>query len=100
MPERDPVERLNDALERFETQDHPAPERDIRGLLSIARRLRGMPREAFRIRLRTQLEERAMTASTATSNVSLREGVHSLTLSIFLKDSARFIEFVKKAFGA
>jgi uncharacterized glyoxalase superfamily protein PhnB len=99
MPERDPIERLNKALEGLSTGDQSAPDLEIRELLAIARRLRGMPRETFRARLRVQLEERAMTVDTAT-RLQLREGFHSVTPYIIVRGAAQFIEFVRKVFGA
>jgi PhnB protein len=97
MPERDSIERLNEALEGISTQDQAAPDREIRELLAVARRLRGtlrgMPRETFRAKLRAQLEEKAMT-------LALREGFHSLTPYIIVRGAGQFIEFAKEVFGA
>ena len=58
MAERDPIERLNEALERGALDDRVALATDIRELLTVARRLRGMPREEFWQQLRLQLEEK------------------------------------------
>jgi uncharacterized glyoxalase superfamily protein PhnB len=99
MAERDPIEQLNDALERRAPESRPAPDRKIRELVYLARRLHGMPREVFRAALRDQLKEQAM-ASTATAAIQLREGFHSLTPYIIVPGAAQFIEFVKQAFGA
>jgi len=99
MPERDLIERLNEALEGLSIADQQAPDREIRELVAIARRLRGMPRETFRAKLRAQLEEKAMTVRTATT-VPLREGFHSLTPYIIVRGAAQFIEFMKEVFGA
>ncbi len=99
MPEQDPIERLNTALEGLSIQDPAAPDRGIRELLALARRLRVMPRETFRTKLRVQLEERAMTLETATT-LPLREGFHSLTPYIIMRGAAEFIEFAKEVFGA
>jgi len=100
MAERDPIERLNDALERGEPGAPGAPDERIRALVALAGRLRFMPREEFRTQLRGQLEEKAMAATTATATLPLREGFHSLTPYIIVPGAARFIEFVKQAFGA
>ncbi len=99
MPEQDPIERLNTALEGLSIQDQAAPDREIRELLALARRLRVIPRETFRAKLRVQLEERAMTLDTATT-LPLREGFHSLTPYIIMRGAAEFIEFAKEVFGA
>ena len=98
MPERDPIERLNEALEGLAIQGEP--DREIRGLIAIARRLQAMPRETFRRKLRDQLEEKAMTASTGTTPMPAREGFHSLTPYIIVRGAAQFIEFAKDVFGA
>jgi uncharacterized glyoxalase superfamily protein PhnB len=100
MPERDPIERLNEALEGLPTWDKAEPEREIRELLAIAHRLRGMPRETFRAQLRAQLEEKAMMFSTPAKTVQLREGFHSLTPYLIVRGAAHFIDFVKEVFGA
>jgi len=100
MPKRDPIERLNEALEELSTRDQAAPEREIRELLAIARWLHGMPRDTFRAKLRAQLEEKVMTFSTAAESVQLREGFHSLTPYLIVRGAAHFIDFVKEVFGA
>jgi PhnB protein len=99
MPERDPIERLHDALEGRSSQDQPEPDREIRELLAIAGILRAIPRKTFRAKLRARLEERAMTANTATT-IPLREGFHSLTPYIIVPGAAQFIQFMKDVFGA
>jgi uncharacterized glyoxalase superfamily protein PhnB len=100
MAERDPIERLNDALELRELDGQAAPDRKTRELVALARRLRDMPREVFRTKLRGQLEEKAMAATTARAAIPLREGFHSLTPYVIVPGAAQFIEFVKQAFGA
>src|SRR5664279_1575456 len=98
MPEHHPIERLNDALESGTLDNRTAPDREIRELVAVARRLRAMPREGFRAQLRVQLREAAMAATTAT--IPLREGFHSITPYIIVPGAAQFIEFVKQVFGA
>ena len=100
MAERDPIERLEDALERRALDEEAAPGRTIREMTALARRLRDMPREAFRARLRAQLKEKAMTSMATTPTVQLREGFHSITPYIIVRGAADFIEFLKQAFGA
>lgn len=100
MPERDPIERLNEALEGLSIQDESALDRQIRVLVAIARRLRTMPRETFRQKLRDRLEEKAMTVSTETTTTPVREGFHSLTPYIIVRSASQFIEFAKDVFGA
>ena len=100
MTEHDPIERLNDALERRALDGRTAPDRKIRELVAVARRLRAMPREDFRAQLRVQLREEAMASTTATAAIQLREGFHSITPYIIVPGAAQFIEFVKQVFGA
>ncbi len=99
MPERDPIERLNEALEGLAIEGGTAPDRDIRGLIAVARRLYRMPRETFRVQLRAQLEENAMTLMSETT-IPLREGYRSVTPSIFVNGAVQFIDFLKAVFGA
>jgi len=99
MAERDPIERLNDVLERRTLDDRVAPDREVRELVALARRLRDMPREAFRAQLRSQMKEEAM-ASTTRLAIQLREGFHSITPYMIVPGAAQFIEFVKQVFGA
>lgn len=100
MAERDPIERLNDAVERRTLDDHLAPDREIRELVALARRLRDIPREAFRAQLRSQMKEKAMASAKATPAIQLRVGFHSITPYMIVPGAAQFIEFVKQAFGA
>ena len=100
MAERDPIEQLNEALERGALDDRVPLAADIRELLAVARRLRGMPREEFRQQLRLQLEEKAMTGTTATETIQLREGFRSLTPYIIVQGAAQFLDFMKEVFGA
>ena len=98
MADRDRMEQLNEALERRLLDGPPSPDREIRELVTLASRLRSMPRELFRDRLREQLKEKAMIVTTEA--VSLREGFHSVTPYIIVRGAAEFIEFAKEAFGA
>ena len=100
MAERDPIERLNEALERGALDDSVPLAADIRELLAVARRLRGMPREEFRQQLRFQLEEKAMMRTAATETIQLREGFRSLTPYIIVQGAAQFIDFMREVFGA
>jgi PhnB protein len=100
MAERDPLERLNDALERRTLDERAAPDREIRELVALARRLRDMPREAFRAQLRSQMKEEAMASTKATPAIQLREGFHSVTPYMIVPGAAQFIEFLKQVFGA
>lgn len=100
MAERGPLERLNDALESRTLDERAAPDPEIRELVALARRLRDMPREAFRAQLRSQMKEEAMAATKAKPAIQLREGFHSITPYMIVPGAAQFIEFVKQVFGA
>src|SRR4030095_6531641 len=81
--------------------DEPMPRSgdDLSALLNIARDLRGLPREEFKFALGSDLKGVAMTM--ATSPVAqVREGFHTITPYIAVKEAVQLIEFVKEAFGA
>jgi len=75
-------------------------------LLPIVTSLRGLPREEFRARLKTELEGRALMGSTAKPAPEQRktkrvpEGYHTVTPYLAVKGAAGAIEFYKTAFGA
>lgn len=100
MAEPNPIERLHQALQSGALELPEAADREIGELAALAHRLRRLPREQFRARLRVQLEEKAMKESTATAAAPLREGFHSLTPYLIVPGAARFIDFVREAFGA
>src|SRR5260370_7232914 len=58
MADRDRIEQLNDALAGAMLPGNS----EIRELLVIARRLRPLPSEDFRTRLKAELQEKAITA--------------------------------------
>lgn len=92
MAERDKFELLNDALEGTA----PPEDRQVRELLAIARKLRTLPREDFKTRLKAELKEKAMATTTIQP---IREGLHTITPYIITTDASRFIDFLKQAFG-
>jgi len=63
--------------------------------------LRDLPRPEFKARLRADLERRAAMATGAVKPVNyIREGFHSVTPYLIISGAAKWIEFVKQAFGA
>jgi PhnB protein len=72
----------------------------------IAADLRGLPRPEFKVRLKSELERRALMATTAkavptVSKVKpIPEGYHSVAPYLMVRDAARAMEFYKQAFGA
>ena len=80
---------------------------DLDPLVRLAVELRDLPRHDFRARLREDLERIAnMTTSKATSAADsraskpAREGFHTVTPYLAVKEAPQLIEFVKEAFGA
>ncbi len=78
-------------------------ERGIAPLAEIAIELRGFPRKNFKDRVRHDLQKSAtaMTTKAATSRVEpIREGFHTVTPYISVREALELIDFIKKAFGA
>jgi PhnB protein len=71
---------------------------EIAPLLRVARDLRDLPREDFRIRLKAELQRRASMATPAVKPV--REGFHSITPYMIVPGASDLIQFMKDAFGA
>ncbi len=87
----------------------PAAEPRLAPLARIVADLRGLPRPQFKIRLKSDLERRALMATTAkavpptspTGKVRpIPEGHHSVAPYLMVRDAAGAIEFYKQAFGA
>jgi uncharacterized glyoxalase superfamily protein PhnB len=67
-------------------------------LLRVAAELRDLPRADFKARLKADLERRA--SMTTTRVKPIREGFHTITPYLIVKEAAELIDFVKQAFGA
>ncbi len=80
----------------------PAADAKLAPLLRLATDLRDLPSEEFRSRLRTDLQRRASMASQeATKPVKyIREGFHTITPYLAVREATELIDFVKQAFGA
>src|ERR1051326_7786861 len=61
-------------------------------LLAIAERLRYLPREDFKARLKAELKEKAMTATVA--------AIPKLMPYLVVRGAARLVDFMTQAFGA
>src|SRR6185295_3892967 len=72
---------------------------DLAALLGIAGDLRGLPREEFKLTLGNDLKGVAMNTATS-QEAQVREGFHTITPYIAVKQALELIEFVKEAFGA
>jgi PhnB protein len=79
----------------------------VGALLSVARDLRDLPREGFRIRLRTNLERstqmenaaKQAISSDASKQEAMPSGYHTITPYIIVPRAGEFIEFLTNAFS-
>jgi PhnB protein len=71
----------------------------VEGLARVAEGLRGLPREEFRKRLKSELEGRTNMASAARTTIEGRQSAFMAPRLTF-KDAAKAIEFYKTALGA
>jgi PhnB protein len=67
-------------------------------LLGLAADLRDLPRRQFHERLATELEEEATMPGREVNPI--RDGFHTITPYIAVREAAEMIDFVKRAFGA
>ncbi|MGC1164038.1 MAG: VOC family protein [Candidatus Sulfotelmatobacter sp.] len=95
------VEQLNRAVDVLLTRSDGWPakvEASVEPLVQVAADLRDLPREEFKVRLKSELLEGRKTMSTVAEPVV---SVHTTaTPRIIFKDAAKAIEFYKQAFGA
>ena len=116
------IERLDRALETILARAPSAiaiDDEEISPLAAIASDLRGMPRENFKARLKSELQRRTVMASSAQNATPsaqevpasrregeaakvdfIRKGFRSLTPYLILDGADNFMEFAKKAFNA
>jgi uncharacterized glyoxalase superfamily protein PhnB len=74
---------------------------NIAPLVSIATELRALPREDFRARLKQDIMRRTVMSTTAAKKTNtIREGFHTITPYLCVREVHELIDFVKKAFGA
>jgi len=95
------IEQLDQAVEAIlANPDAPLPRVNARvaAPLRIAAELRHLPRADFKARLRADIEGRATMTTTAVKPV--REGFHTITPYLIVREAAGLIDFVKQAFGA
>jgi len=95
------IEQLNRAVEVLLTRADGRPAKvdaSVEPLVRVAADLRGLPREEFKVRLKSELLEGRRTMSTVAEPVA---SVHaSASPRLTFKDAAKAIEFYKQAFGA
>ena len=95
------IEQLDQAVEALlASPDAPIPRVNARiaAPLRIAARLRQLPRADFKARLKADLERR--TSMTSRAVKPIREGFHTITPYLIVREAAELIDFVKQAFGA
>lgn len=95
------IEQLDNAVEGMLASRGgalPSVNESVDPLLRIAAELRNLPSQEFKARLKSDLERRAFMTRTAVKPV--REGFHTITPYLIVKEAAELIDFVKQAFGA
>jgi PhnB protein len=100
LPNRILIEQLDQAVSQLMTAPVvtvQSADPELMPLLNVAAQLRGLPREDFKTRLKSDLQRRASMATVAEPVASVR---HAAAPYMTLKNAAHAIEFYKKAFGA
>src|SRR5580693_564938 len=100
MPRRSLIEQLDDAVQGLmRNPDVPLPGGDsgVSPLIRVAAELRDLPREAFKIGLKNNLE-RSISMATTTAPIAATRAFAAPRLTF--KDTAKAIEFYRRAFGA
>jgi len=100
LPNRLLIEQLDQAVSQLLTAPVvtvQAADPELMPLLNVAAQLRGLPREDFKTRLKSDLERRASMATVAEPVAAVPQAAAPY---MTLKNAAHAIEFYKKAFGA
>jgi uncharacterized glyoxalase superfamily protein PhnB len=114
LPKRPLFEQVDEVVQAMLVSLQPRPEkaphRDLAPRHAIARELRYLPRQEFRVALKSYLQRRASmsvhegmqsaAAAPAREAHYIRPGFASITPYIIVKEAAQFIEFLKNAFEA
>jgi uncharacterized glyoxalase superfamily protein PhnB len=117
MPERPLADRVEQAVAEVLARLRASARRDrqldpgLAPLIAIARELRDLPRESFKVRLKSDLERRSFMASVSakartpkaragrTGSASVHERAQTVTPYLVAEDAAALIDFVKQVFG-
>ena len=115
LPHQSLIDQLANAIQAMlaRPDGQPVTRREdfdprVAALLDIARDLRDLPREDFKIRLRTRLEGRSQVENAAKQAVSpdaskqaetMLSGFHTIAPYIIVPRAVEFIDFLKVAFG-
>jgi PhnB protein len=105
MAERSIIDQLDDAVSALLAEREPVgaeADRALAELVAVARELRGLPSEQFRVTLKQNLggRENMSTAATSESKSFKRAGFHTVTPYLMVKPAVELVDFVKEAFGA
>jgi uncharacterized glyoxalase superfamily protein PhnB len=95
------AEQLDRAIEAMIAQpggSFPSVDSKVEPLLRLAADLRELPGEGFKARLSSDLERRATMATAGVKPI--REGFRTITPYLLVEGAAKWIDFVKQAFGA
>src|SRR5258708_777120 len=95
------IEQLNRAVDALLARADSKPARvdaSVEPLGRVAADLRGMPREEFKVRLKSELREGRRTMSTVAETIASVQPAAAPRLTF--RDAAKAIEFYAKAFGA
>ena len=98
MPDRDLLEQLDGAIESLLAGETPATRGDpeLEALAGVARDLRDLPSETFKLKLKTELQRRAnMNTSTSTAI-----GFRTVTPFLIHAQAPELVDFLKGTFGA
>ena len=114
MPKRSPIEQLDQAVRAMLARPNgrlAGPREDldpsVAALVGIARDLRDLPREDFKVRLRTKLErslqmenaaKQAISSDASKQAETMPSGYHTIAPYIIVPRAGEFIEFLMKAF--
>jgi uncharacterized glyoxalase superfamily protein PhnB len=115
MPKRSPIEQLDQSVQAMLARSDgrlagPTEDFDpsVAALLGIARDLRGLPREDFKVRLRTNLErslqmenaaKQAISSAASKQADTMPSGYHTIAPYIIVPRAGEFIEFLTNAFA-
>src|ERR1700687_2057745 len=115
MPKRSLIEQLENAVQAMLARPDgrvvgPRDDFDpsVAALLGIARDLRDLPREDFKVRLRTNLErslqmenaaKQAISSDASKQAETMPSGYHTIAPYIIVPRASDFIEFLTTAFG-
>jgi PhnB protein len=102
MPDRALVEQLDQAVESVLAGALPAADGDteLAALAEIAGRLRDVPAESFKARLKTELQRRAVMTTSTSTVAGVPTGFRAITPFIIHDRAPELVDFMKSTFGA